>query len=143
MRSRDVQVDGHDRATLERWIRAPTTPQRTVLRSRMVLLLGQGLSAREVARRLGVSRHTVDLWRERYLEEGCETLTRDRPGRGRRRSDDAGSRAEHHEAPIGRQRFVGGTEVFRGASDYCENEPVEIDLAMCRSPRAHGQTRLV
>ena len=50
----------------------------------MVLLLGDGLSAREVARRLGVSRHTVDLWRTRYLEEGRETVLRDKPGRGRR-----------------------------------------------------------
>jgi transposase len=75
-----------DRPTLEAWIRARTTPQRTVLRSRIVLLLSDGLSAREVARRLGVSRHTVDLWRARYTQEGCESLTRDRPGRGRRRS---------------------------------------------------------
>ena len=75
-----------DRALLEQWIRARTTPQRVVLRSRVVLLLAGGLSAREAGRRLGVSRHTVDLWRKRYLEEGCDTLTRDRPGRGRKRS---------------------------------------------------------
>ena len=75
-----------DLATLEHWVRAPTTQQRVALRSRMVLLLGTGLSAREVARRIGVSRHTVDLWRKRYLEEGCDSLTRDRPGRGRKRS---------------------------------------------------------
>jgi transposase len=75
-----------DRATLERWVRTPTMPQRVVLRSRMVLLLlVEGLSAREVARRLDVSRHTVDLWRKRYLEEGCKSLTHDRPGRGRKR----------------------------------------------------------
>jgi DNA-directed RNA polymerase specialized sigma24 family protein len=78
------RTDG--RATLERWVRARTTPQRVVLRSRIVLLLIEGLSAREVARRIGVSRHTVDLWRERYLSEGCDSLLRDRPGRGRKRS---------------------------------------------------------
>lgn len=75
-----------DRATLERWVRATTMPQRVVLRSRIVLLLTEGLSAREVARRLGVSRHTVDLWRRRYLHEGCASLTHDRPGRGRKRA---------------------------------------------------------
>ncbi len=79
-------LPGRDRVQLERWIRARTTPQRVVLRSRVVLLLAGGLSAREVGRRLGISRHTVDLWRKRYLEEGCDTLTRDRPGRGRKRS---------------------------------------------------------
>jgi transposase len=55
-----------------------------VLRSRIVLLLAEGLSSREVARRLDVSRHTVDLWRRRFLEEGRDALGRDKPGRGRR-----------------------------------------------------------
>jgi DNA-directed RNA polymerase specialized sigma24 family protein len=89
VRSRTLIVNARDRARLEGWIRARTAPQRTVLRSRVVLLLAEGFSAREAARRLGVSRHTVDLWRARYLQEGCDALTRDRPGRGRRRSDDA------------------------------------------------------
>jgi transposase len=52
----------------------------------VVLLLAEGLSAREVGRRLGVSRHTVDLWRTRYMAEGCDSLAHDRPGRGRKRS---------------------------------------------------------
>jgi hypothetical protein len=80
-----LALSHHDRATLEAWVRAPTTPQRTVLRSRIVLKLAEGLSVRETARRLGVSRHTVALWRSRFLSEGCEPLTRDRPGRGRKR----------------------------------------------------------
>ena len=79
-------LDALDRAALESWARRRTTPQRTVLRSRIVLMLADGLSAREVARRLGVSRHTVDLWRTRYVEEGCDALLRDKPGRGRRAS---------------------------------------------------------
>jgi hypothetical protein len=82
-------IDALDRATLEGWVRRRTTPQRTVLRSRIVLLLADGLSSREVARRLDVSRHTVDLWRRRFLAEGCDTLLRDRPGRGRRSSSTA------------------------------------------------------
>jgi DNA-binding NarL/FixJ family response regulator len=86
VRPESAVVTGSDRATLERWIRSGTTPQRTVLRSRIILLLSDGLTAREVARRLEVSRHTVDLWRKRYLDEGIETLTRDRPGRGRKRA---------------------------------------------------------
>jgi len=73
-----------ERATLERWVRSGTTPQRTVMRSRIVLMLAEGLSAREVARRLGVNRHTVVLWDERFVKEGCDALTRDKPGRGRK-----------------------------------------------------------
>jgi transposase len=78
-----LPIGPDDRALLERWSRMRTAPQRTVLRCRMVLQLADGLSAREVARRLGVSRHTVDLWRKRYLDEGPYTLLHDRPGRGR------------------------------------------------------------
>jgi transposase-like protein len=73
-----------DRATITRWVRGRTTPQRTVLRGRIVLMLADGLSGREVARQLGIARHTVDLWRTRFREEGPESLLRDRPGRGRR-----------------------------------------------------------
>jgi transposase len=79
-------VSHEERKTLERWVRMPTAPQRLVLRSRIVLMLADGCPAREVARRLGVSRPTVALWRRRYTQEGCEALTRDRPGRGRKPS---------------------------------------------------------
>ena len=88
-----LDMPDRDRERLERWVRATTLPQRTVLRSRIVLMLADGLSAREVARRLDVSRHTVDLWRGRYLAEGCDALTRDRPGRGRKRIMAPSSRA--------------------------------------------------
>jgi transposase len=81
-----VQIDPTVRNLLEYWVRAPTTPQRTVRRSRIVLLLAAGFSGREVARQLGVSRNTVDLWRARYEREGSQTLTCDRPGRGRKRA---------------------------------------------------------
>jgi len=81
-----LAVGSEDRETLERWIRMPTAPQRLVLRSRIVLMLADGCPAREVARRLGVSRPTVALWRRRYSEEGCDALTRDRTGRGRKRT---------------------------------------------------------
>jgi DNA-directed RNA polymerase specialized sigma24 family protein len=78
-----------DRRLLERWIRARTTPQRVVLRSRIVLTVAEGISSREAARRLGVSRHTVDLWRARFLEGGCAALARDKAGRGRKRRGQA------------------------------------------------------
>jgi len=84
---RTFRLAVRDRFLLERWVRAPTTPQRIVMRSGIILLLGAGVSGREVARRTGVSRNTVDLWRARYLSGGCEALRRDRSGRGRRRSE--------------------------------------------------------
>lgn len=86
-------VSHDDRQTLERWVRMPTAPQRLVLRSRIVLLLADGCPARQVARRLGVSRPTVALWRRRYANDGITALAGDRPGRGRKRSRAAAKQA--------------------------------------------------
>ena len=79
-------IEPADRLTLERRVRTPTMPHRVVARSRIVLLLASGLSGRHVARLVGTSRHTVDLWRRRFQEGGCDTLLRDKPGRGRKRA---------------------------------------------------------
>lgn len=73
------------RDTLERWARQRTAEYRIVRRSRILLLLVDGMSAREVARVLLTTRHTVDLWRRRFEAEGVESILKDRPGRGRRR----------------------------------------------------------
>lgn len=78
-------VSAEQRELLERWARARTTPQGLVMRVQIVLLLADGLSGRAVADSLGISRHTVDLWRRRYRDGGSESLVRDRPGRGRRK----------------------------------------------------------
>jgi hypothetical protein len=88
--SHTFSIETRDRVTLDRWARTRTAPQRVVLRSRIVLLLADGLSAREAARHLRISRHTVDLWRGRFLAGGCDALLRDRPGRGRKRASAAG-----------------------------------------------------
>ena len=80
----DISMSEIERATLNRWIRARSTPQALVMRCRIVLMLADGLSARAVARDLDVSRRTVDLWRDRYLAGRCDALTRERPGRGRK-----------------------------------------------------------
>jgi hypothetical protein len=82
-----------DRVVLQRWVRAPTTAQRVVTRSRIILLLADGYSGRQVAAMLGLSRHTVDLWRQRFHEGGCRLLSCDRPGRGRKRGRCAPPRA--------------------------------------------------
>jgi hypothetical protein len=59
-----------------------------VLRSRIVLRLADGLSARAVARELAVSRHTVNLCRARYEKGGAarplETNLAEDVGRPRR-----------------------------------------------------------
>ena len=77
------------REVLERWVRAPTTPQRLVRRSRIVLLMLEGQSLDDIAARLGVSRPTVKLWVRRFEAGGPEALLHDAPGRGRHATLDA------------------------------------------------------
>jgi transposase len=91
-----VRVTDHDRRVLGRWIRAGTTPQRVAWRARIVLLAADGCSMREIARRLGVSAHTVSLWRRRFQAGGPEALVRDAPGRGRKPTVTRDVRARMH-----------------------------------------------
>lgn len=72
-----------ERALLERWVRAATTPQRIVWRSRIVLLALDGLAPREIARILDLSPPTVRLWLRRFAGGGAGSLLHDAPGRGR------------------------------------------------------------
>ena len=71
------------RNLLRHWVRAPTTPQRVVQRSRIILLFLDGLRTPEIAARVGVSKQTVGLWTKRFAATGPDGLLHDAPGRGR------------------------------------------------------------
>jgi transposase len=67
------------RQTLNAWIRAKTTPQRIVLRSRICLLAADGIANHAIAHQLDTSRPTVLLWRERFEQAGPVGLSEDAP----------------------------------------------------------------
>lgn len=67
---------------LRSWVRAPTTQQRIVLRSKIVLSAIEGMANHAIAKAHGVSRPTVLLWRERFSEGGPEALLKELPRRG-------------------------------------------------------------
>ncbi|HXM14019.1 MAG TPA: IS630 family transposase [Candidatus Eremiobacteraceae bacterium] len=71
------------RRSLVELTRRPTTPQRTVLRARVVLAAANGLSNAEIARRVKVARQNVIEIRRRFEERGLESVLADacRPGR--------------------------------------------------------------
>ena len=77
-----LQVDATTISLLENWVKS-ASQARLKRRSRIILLLASGLSQAAVAAQLGVSRRTVAVWRQRFLEGGPATLQHDRPGRGR------------------------------------------------------------
>jgi hypothetical protein len=78
----DLVLADAERAELERWQRATTVARGLVDRSRIVLLLGDGLPVSEVARRVGVQRRIVRKWGERFLARRLDGLT-DLPRTGR------------------------------------------------------------
>ena len=66
------------------WESAHGTPQQVALRCRIVLGAGAGESNGAIADRLGVNRHTVELWRQRVRELGIDQVWEIAPGRGRK-----------------------------------------------------------
>ena len=79
----EIVLSEPDRKALERTVRMKTSEQRNVLRARIVLMSAAGEPDVAVARQLGVNRHTVRLWRQRFRERGLAGLE-DAPGRGRK-----------------------------------------------------------
>jgi len=78
-----LELDAEAKRTLQGWINAPTSPQRIVLRARIVLLAAEGMPNRQIAQTVQTSRPTVILWRSRFTAGGVNALLADAPGRGR------------------------------------------------------------
>ena len=73
-----------DEAELQRWTRATTVRAGLAKRARIVLLAADGVGNQVIADTVGVSRPTVNLWRDRYAERGLRGLADEpRPGRPR------------------------------------------------------------
>ena len=77
-----VVLTGTDRQVLEDWVRAGSTPQRTVLRALIVLMAADGDSNAHIAAELGVCVDTARKWRARFYHRGIVGLT-DAPRTGR------------------------------------------------------------
>ncbi len=69
-----LQLNPEQRQELERWAQSRTLPAGDVLRARLILALADGLSYREIQRRLGASAPTVSLWKGRFEESGIAGL---------------------------------------------------------------------
>jgi len=80
-----LKVSRPDRELLESLIRSGRTPQKVVLRARIVLGAVAGRSNNALAQELGVTRATILLWRRRFQKGGVQGLLRDAP-RGRPRA---------------------------------------------------------
>ena len=63
-----VKLTESERAELEKLIKRHTVSQQIALRGRLVLAAAAGKNNSQIAAELQLSRHTVRLWRERWLQ---------------------------------------------------------------------------
>jgi transposase len=79
-----VTISEEERRQLLAWARGRSTPNRLVLRSRVVLGAADGLQNREIVDELHVRPETVALWRNRFITHGLDGIVKDAPRPGRR-----------------------------------------------------------
>ena len=85
---RPLSLSPNERDILQSMTRSRSLPHALVQRARIVLLADQGQSNTAIAQQLGLSRPTVGIWRQRYLEQRIPGLYDElRPG-GPRSIDD-------------------------------------------------------
>ena len=78
-----IELTSADRERLERICEDRNAPQKRVWRSEIVLLSADGVGTSEIMRQTGTSKTCVWRWQERFMQEGLESLLRDktRPSR--------------------------------------------------------------
>ena len=84
-----LELSEAERAELQGWSRRRKTAQALALRARIVLRAAEGLSNTAIADGLGVAKHTVGKWRERFARRRADGLLDEpRPGAPRRIGDE-------------------------------------------------------
>ena len=78
-----ILLSSEERATLVAWVHGRSLPLRLVERARIIQMAADGVRSQDIARELGISRPTVQLWRERFLALRLEGLEKDAPRPGR------------------------------------------------------------
>ena len=72
-----------EQATINRWAQGKSFPLRLVQRAQIIQLAAQGVFNHDIAKRLNISRPTVQLWRERFLALRLLGIEKDAPRPGR------------------------------------------------------------
>jgi len=78
-----IVLTQEEQVTVDSWGRSRSLPLRLVQRARIVQMAADGRENQQIARTLGVSRPTVQLWRQRFLALRLDGLKKDAPRPGR------------------------------------------------------------
>ena len=83
-----VMLTDHERDTLERWSRRPTTAQGLAQRAQIILGAAEGTTNTDLASQVKLTRPTVGKWRARFVTNRLDGLLDEpRPGAPRQISD--------------------------------------------------------
>jgi transposase len=81
--AQSIILSTEERSVLGTWTRARSLPVRLVQRAQIILMAADGTQSQEIARRMQISRPTVQLWRQRFLALRLPGLGKDAPRPGR------------------------------------------------------------
>ncbi len=84
-----LRVSPEQRDELESWAQSRSLPAGDVFRARLILALADGLTYREIERKLGASAPTVSKWKSRFEQAGMEGLQGQHRGSQPRRATPA------------------------------------------------------
>src|SRR5512136_959887 len=82
-RAASILLTSDERSLLATWARGRSVPVRLARRARIILMAARGSESQTIAEQLGVSRRTVQLWRQRFLALRVAGLEKDAPRPGR------------------------------------------------------------
>jgi len=82
--SPSVVLAPQEREQLQRWSKGRSTPQRLVLRSKIILLAAEGKKNTEIVKELSTNPVTVGRWRSRFVLLRIEGISKDAPRLGRK-----------------------------------------------------------
>lgn len=78
-----IVLSPKEQTTINRWAHGKSIPLRLIQRAQIIQLAANGVFNHHIAERLGMSRPTVQLWRERFFALRLAGLDKDAPRPGR------------------------------------------------------------
>ena len=81
--SERIILSPQEQTTINLWAHGRSFPLRLVQRANIIKMASEGIYNHKISLHLGVSRPTVQLWRERFLSFRCAGLEKDAPRPGR------------------------------------------------------------
>jgi transposase len=82
-RAAPIMLSPSEEKTLDAWARSRTLPARVIERAQIIQMAANSMQSQEIAQVLGLSRPTVQLWRQRFLGLRLVGLEKDAPRPGR------------------------------------------------------------